>query len=188
MLLDTGSVNLVDMPRLTDLVAPCATAELPAAAQAAEPVVSEVVDVASGRRNPPANPQKFAVENRPSLIDGMGAFAAEAIPAYKKIGEIRGESISVREARKRVRGQARIMMVEISDKRAIDATLSTDPLRYTNHSCQPNTVLRIRGGRVELYAMRAIALGEELTADYGETHHGGKLSCRCGAPNCRGAL
>ncbi len=140
------------------------------------------------RRGTPADPNKFRVENRPSAIDGIGAFAGEDIPAYKKIGEIRGEAISVREARQRVKGQARIMMVEISDKRAIDATHSTDPLRYTNHSCQPNTVLRIRGGRVELYAMRAIATGEELVADYGETHHDGKLRCRCGVANCRGAL
>ncbi|MFM2065269.1 MAG: hypothetical protein RLZZ584_178 [Pseudomonadota bacterium] len=145
-------------------------------------------DVVAARRGQPANPQKFAVHNRPSTIDGLGAFAAEPIPAYKKIGEIRGESISVKEARRRVRGQARIMMVEVSDKRAIDASASTDPLRYTNHSCTPNTVLRIRQGRVELYAKRAIAEGEELTADYGETHHGGSLPCRCGAPNCRGAL
>jgi SET domain-containing protein len=136
----------------------------------------------------PANPNKFAVENRPSLIDGLGAFAAEPIPAYKKIGEIRGESISVREAHRRVRSQARIMMVEISPKRAVDATHSTDPLRYTNHSCRPNVAIRIHGGRIEIYAMRAIAPGEELTADYGETHHGGRLPCRCGAPNCRGAL
>lgn len=143
---------------------------------------------AERQKGVPANPQKFAVDSRPSAIDGMGAFAAEAIPAYKKIGEIRGESISVREARKRVRGQARIMMIEVSDKRAVDASASTDALRHTNHSCSPNTVLRIRQGRVELFAMRAIAAGEELTADYGETHHGGTLRCRCGASNCRGAL
>jgi len=144
--------------------------------------------LAAPRKKAPADPNKYTVENRPSAIDGTGAFAGEDIPAYKKIGEIRGEAISVREARQRVKGQARIMMVEISDKRAIDATHSSDPLRYTNHSCQPNTVLRIRGGRVELYAMRAIAAGEELVADYGETHHEGKLTCRCGVPNCRGAL
>lgn len=174
------------MPTLDPIPAP-AVAPLPAsAASVVSPDAS--ADAAPKRRNPPANPQKFAVENRPSAIDGLGAFAAEPIPAYKKIGEIRGESISVKEARKRVRGQARIMMVEVSDKRAIDATHSTDPLRYTNHSCQPNTVLRIRSGRVELYAMRAIAVGEELTADYGETHHEGRLSCQCGAPNCRGTL
>jgi SET domain-containing protein len=136
----------------------------------------------------PRNPQKFAVINQPSAIDGLGAFAAEPIPAYKKIGEIRGEFISVREAHRRVRSQARIMMIEVSDKRAVDATHSTDPLRYTNHSCQPNTVLRVRGGRIELFALRAIAVGEELTADYGETHHAGRLSCRCGAPGCRSFL
>ena len=136
----------------------------------------------------PANPQKFAVDVHPSRIDGMGAFAAEAIPAYKQIGEIRGEPISVREARRRARHQQRIMIVEISDKRAIDASGSQDPMRYTNHSCSPNTVLRIQRGRVEFYALRNIASGEELTANYGETHHEGKLECRCGAPNCAGRL
>ena len=141
----------------------------------------------SGRR-PPADPQKFRVEARASAIDGQGAFAAEAIPARRKIGEIRGESISVREARRRARGLERIMIVEVSERRAIDASQSADPLRYTNHSCAPNAVLRIRQGRVELYAMRPVAVGEELTVDYGESHHEGRLTCRCGAPRCSGRL
>ncbi|WP_418318272.1 SET domain-containing protein [Piscinibacter sakaiensis] len=136
----------------------------------------------------PANPQKFAVATGPSAIDGTGAFAAEAVPARRKIGEIRGESISVREARRRAKGQQRIMLIEVSDKRAIDASQSTDPLRFTNHSCQPNAVLRIRQGRVEFYAMRALASGEEITVNYGETHHEGRLTCRCGAAGCVGKL
>jgi SET domain-containing protein len=140
------------------------------------------------RRRPPADPQKFGVDVRPSRIDGQGAFAAEAIPARRKIGEIRGEPISVREARRRARSLARIMIVEVSEKRAIDASASLDPLRFTNHSCAPNAVLRIRQGRVELYAMRAIEPGEELTVDYGESHHEGRLACRCGAPRCAGRL
>ena len=134
------------------------------------------------------NPQKFAVDVAPSRIDGQGAFAAEAIPARRKIGEIRGESISVREARRRAKGAARIMIVEVSERRAIDAAGSTDPLRFANHSCQPNAVLRIRQGRVEFYAMRDVLPGEELTVNYGETHHEGKLRCRCGAPGCVGRL
>ena len=136
----------------------------------------------------PANPQKFAVVNGPSLIDGMGAFAAEAIPARRKIGEIRGETISVYEAWERAKKLERIMIVEVNERRAIDASRSADPLRYTNHSCSPNAVLRIRQGRVEIYAMRAIALGDEITCNYGETHHEGKLTCQCGAPNCIGKL
>ncbi|MBW8828953.1 MAG: SET domain-containing protein-lysine N-methyltransferase [Burkholderiales bacterium] len=140
---------------------------------------------AKGQRS---DPQKFAVDVAPSRIDGQGAFAAEPIPARRKIGEIRGEPISVREARRRAKGQARIMIVELSDKRAIDASASSDPLRFTNHCCVPNAVLRIRQGRVEFYAMRDVAAGEEITVNYGETHHEGKLRCRCGAPGCIGRL
>ena len=144
--------------------------------------------IPSRPKRPPADPQKFAVDVKPSRIDGQGAFAGEAIPARRKIGEIRGESISVRTARQRAKGQQRIMIVEVSDRRAIDASQSTDPLRYTNHSCRPNAVLRIRQGRVEFYAMRDLARGEEITVNYGETHHEGRLRCRCGAPGCVGRL
>ena len=143
---------------------------------------------AAAPRRPPADPQKYRVDVRPSRIDGQGAFAAEAIPARRKIGEVRGEPISVREARRRARTLARIMIVEVSDRRAIEASASADALRFTNHSCAPNAVLRIRQGRVEIYAMRAIAPGEELTVDYGESHHEGRLACRCGAPRCAGRL
>ena len=139
-------------------------------------------------RGVPADPQKYAVRVAASRIDGQGAFAAEPIPARRKIGEIRGEAISVREARRRAKGQARIMIVEVSERRAIDASASADPLRYTNHSCAPNAALRIRQGRVEIYAMRDIAAGEEVLVDYGESHHEGRLTCRCGAPGCVGRL
>ena len=140
----------------------------------------------------PADPQKFRLAAGPSAIDGTGAFAAEAIPARRKIGEIRGEAVSVREARRRARAKAAagepIMIVEVSERRAVDATCSADVLRFTNHSCVPNAFLRIAGGRVEVYALRDVAAGEELTADYGESHHAGRLACCCGAPVCVGRL
>ena len=136
----------------------------------------------------PANPQKYAVTNAPSRIDGTGAYAAEAIPARRKIGEIRGESISVAEARRRAAGQQRIMIVEVSPRTAIDFTRSSDPMRFTNHSCQANARLQIRDGRIEFYSLRAIEPGEEVTVNYGETHHEGTLACRCGAEGCIGFL
>ena len=139
----------------------------------------------------PASPerapyQKYAVEVRASAIDGQGVFAAEPIAATRKIGEIRGEAISVTEARIRATRHARVMIVEVSAERAIDFRRSTDPMRYTNHSCRPNARLDIRQGRVEFYALRAIAPDEEITVNYGPTHHDGKLACRCGAPGCAG--
>jgi uncharacterized protein len=132
--------------------------------------------------------QKFAVDVAPSCIDGHGAFAAEAIAPRRKIGEIRGESISVADARIRATRHERIMIVEVSARKAIDFSKSSDPMRYTNHSCRPNARLCLRQGRVEFYALRAIATGEEITVDYGQTHHAGKLACRCGAPGCVGRL
>jgi len=138
----------------------------------------------------PARPayQKFDVAVRPSAIDGLGAFAAEPIAPRRKIGEIRGTSMSVAEARIRATRQERIMIVEVSRRRAIDFSRSADPMRYTNHSCRPNARMTIRQGRVEFYALRPIAAGEEITVDYGETHHEGRLACRCGASGCVGRL
>lgn len=132
--------------------------------------------------------QKYDVAVRRSPIDGFGVFAAEDIPAQKKIGEIRGEAIPISEARRRAEGRQRIMIVEVSAKKAIDASASQDPMRFTNHACTPNARLTIRDGRIEFYAMRTIAPGEEITVDYGETHHNGTLKCQCGAPSCQGWL
>jgi SET domain-containing protein len=152
------------------------------------PLPTVQIEPAAREKGQRSDPQKFAVNVQPSRIDGQGAFAAEPIPARRKIGEIRGEAISVREARRRAKGVERIMIVELSETRAIDASQSIDPLRFTNHSCQPNAVLRIRQGRVEFYAMRDVRVGEELTVNYGETHHEGRLRCRCGAVGCVGRI
>lgn len=144
------------------------------------------------RRGRPADPQKYRVRVAASAIDGQGAFADEPIPARRKIGEMRGEFVSLREARLRAReaerSTGRIFMVAISDKRAVDATHATDPLRFANHACVPNMVLKVQQGRVAFYALRDIAEGEELTVRYGETHHAGRLVCRCGAPRCQRRL
>ena len=43
--------------------------------------------------------QKYDLQVQPSRIDGLGVFAAEAIAAARKIAEIRGETISVADAR-----------------------------------------------------------------------------------------
>ena len=137
-------------------------------------------------RGVPSDPQKYAVAVKPSRIDGQGAFAAEPVPARRKIGEIRGEAVSVREARRRAKGRERIMIVELSETRAIDATHSTDPCASPTTPCRPNAAMRIRQGRVEFYAMRDIAPGEEITVNYGETHHEGRLACRCWRAGLRG--
>ena len=126
-----------------------------------------------------------------SRIAGKGAFATGPIPARRKLGNMEGEIISYREAQKRVRAQQHnvLFMVEFDTRDiALDASVNSNELRHINHSCDPNTFMRRAYRRVEFYALRMIRKGEELTCDYGETHHEGSLPCRCGAANCRGFI
>lgn len=130
----------------------------------------------------------FKIINKKSKIEGKGAFAYEEIPARKKIGNLGGEIISVREARKRAAQTKRVTMVEFYDGRALDASVNPNELRYINHSCSPNTYMKVQYSQVEFYALKTIFPGEEITCNYGPTHHDGKLKCRCGAANCIGYL
>ncbi len=130
----------------------------------------------------------YKIESKKSNIDGKGAFALETIPARKKIGNLGGVVISKKEALKKIAKSKRITMVEFDDDTALDGTINPNDLRYINHGCSPNTYMRRSFHHVEFYALRKIKKGEELTCDYGETHHDGKLKCRCGSPNCKSYL
>lgn len=132
--------------------------------------------------------QKYAVTVEMSRIDGQGVFAAEPIPARRKIGEMVGERITCAEGRRRSQRTHAVMIVEVSDRHAIDATASDGAMRFVNHSCGPNARMTVRAGRVEFYALRPIEPGEEVTVDYVESHHHGTLACRCGASDCTGWL
>jgi SET domain-containing protein len=132
--------------------------------------------------------QFVAVALRRSRIDGYGVFAAEAIPAGTRLGLLTGESITVAEARRRAQESQRLMLVELSPARAIDASRSQDAMRFTNHSCSPNARIQVEDGEISFFALRDLEAGDEITVDYGVTHHEGRLACRCGAPGCRGAL
>jgi hypothetical protein len=70
------------------------------------------------------------------------------------------------------------------------------PASYMNHSCDPNCYYKMRSIAVkDVYALRDIEEGEELTHDYAATsvdQFAGKgfwvLECRCGSENCRGRV
>jgi uncharacterized protein len=128
---------------------------------------------------------RYLVEIKQSLIDGKGLFANSRIPARRKIGELEGERVSVRTARRRAKNYERIAIVEIGDGTAIDASIRETEFKYINHSCSPNSYMRTCYGRVEFYSLRVIKKGEEITCDYGITHHDGTKPCECGSKLCR---
>ncbi len=133
-------------------------------------------------------PGAFEFKVKRSRIHGRGLFALSNVPAKRKLGELGGERITQREARRRARGSDCVMIVEFGDGTALDASRTGSHFRHVNHSCEPNAYMRLYRGRVEFYSLRRVAAGEELTCDYGETHHGGRLACRCGGAGCRGHL
>ncbi|MCG7860665.1 hypothetical protein MD537_27035, partial [Flavihumibacter sediminis] len=73
---------------------------------------------------------RFKVENHKSNIDGTGCFAAQRIPARKKIGQLGGEIVSVRVARQRIKQQKKVAMVEFGDGFALDASINANALRF----------------------------------------------------------
>lgn len=128
-----------------------------------------------------------ALTVRRSRLVGKGLFAGTRIAARAKIGEFEGAVITIREARRRANGRSIVAIVELEDF-ALDAMHTGRGFRYINHSCEPNTFMRCTPRRAEFYALRDIRAGEELTVDYGDSHHDGKLPCRCGAARCRGYI
>jgi SET domain len=62
-----------------------------------------------------------------------------------------------------------------------------EPLNNINHSCEPNAAF---GRHRQLYALRDIARGEEITIDYSTTEADPKwtMECHCKAPSCRRGL
>lgn len=127
---------------------------------------------------------RYPVIPRRSAIEGTGVFAAATIPSRAKIGEVTGEIISVREARKRARHLCRMCLIDLNHADALDCTKG-NALRHLNHACMPNAFLRILGRRVEVYARCRIRSGEEITVDYGLSPHSGGMKCRCGHKDCR---
>lgn len=136
-------------------------------------------------RRVPTDRYPFAI--RTSRIHGVGVFTCAALPARRKIGELTGPLLPVREARRMVRHRVRIYLVEVDDRWALDCS-GGSALGHINHSCRPNCYLRIVRRRVEVYTLRRVRANTELTIDYGETPHANGMACACGGPNCKGQL
>ena len=61
---------------------------------------------------------------------------------------------------------------------------------FFNHSCAPNTGLKINGKKVFLIAIEDIMSGDEITWDYSTTmdEDDWEMDCECGSKNCRGRI
>jgi hypothetical protein len=146
---------------------------------------------------PTLSPQPF--ELRPSSIQGRGAFATRAIRKGARIIEYLGERISQAVADERYddtkMSRHHTFLFNVDEDTVIDAAHQGNDARFINHSCDPNCQAFLEGDRIFIYALRDIAVGEELSYDYAydRTEDMGPEEealyvCRCGASTCRGTI
>jgi uncharacterized protein len=120
-----------------------------------------------------------------SKIDGEGCFTKVHLPKGVMIAEYTGERISQKEAKLRVRterGKRRIS--DIDARSCIDGSRGGNGTQYINHSCEPNCEVIVKHERILIYALRDIALGEEITADYLYELGLEGTRCNCQTPSC----
>ena len=129
---------------------------------------------------------RFQLLAGPSPIHRYGIFAAEPIPARRRVIEYAGERITDAQAARR-RARRHIYFFSLSDGRMIDGAAGGSGAEFINHSCEPNLIAREDRGRIWYSSLRRIEPGEELTIDY-RTDSDDQLPCACGAPSCRGLL
>jgi len=127
------------------------------------------------------------IDIRASAIDRLGLFASAPIVAGEIIIRWGGRLIDD-DALARLQAAFEATGAEYSCA-AIDEgrhlqQAADDPLRFGNHSCDPNTWLV---GEMVQAARRDIATDEEITVDYATmtVAPGWKMACRCGASVCR---
>lgn len=128
--------------------------------------------------------KKFLIKNTRKY--GKGVFAARDILKKEVIHVFTGETVSVHDIVDRVNtGHENIDdPLQVGKKTYIDLD---DISRSFNHSCNPNAALRKRS---ELFALRDILKGEEITFDYSLTiaPTEWQMRCSCNAVNCRRIL
>lgn len=61
---------------------------------------------------------------------------------------------------------------------------------FTNHSCEPNTGIRLYARGAVILAIRRIEVHDEITFDYSTYLNNPyeRIICRCGARSCRGVI
>ena len=128
------------------------------------------------------------LEIKPSPIDGRGCFATILFPKGRKIAEYTGELIRDDEAERRLRRRRKHRICAIDCRRSLDGSVGGNGTHYINHSCAPNSYMKILYGHILFFALRDIQPGEEITLDYEITYHSDRKKCRCGAASCRGRI
>jgi SET domain-containing protein len=107
-----------------------------------------------------------------SPIHHIGAFAAEMIPAGRKVIEYTGKRLDRRGLRALIQKVGNLRAVrlryvfEYHRNCFVDGAVGGSRAEVINHSCDPNLAGRKISGHILYFSRRQIQAGEELTVDY----------------------
>jgi len=128
--------------------------------------------------------KKFVIKSTRKY--GKGVFAARDIAKGEVVHLFRGKTLDARELVDRINsGEENIDdPLQVGKRTYLDLD---EVSRTFNHSCDPNAALRKRS---ELFAIRDIPKGAEITYDYSATiaPTTWKMRCACAGRNCRKVL
>lgn len=128
---------------------------------------------------------------------GIGTYALNPFSKDTTLGEYLGELVPTRETSQTGSDDDRYLYdataVDGDVVALIDGLRVGNWVRYINHSCTPNTMFeRLRVGeelRNAITATRKIAIGDEVTVDYGRQYWNALnkkgVWCNCGAAKCK---
>jgi uncharacterized protein len=109
---------------------------------------------------------------------GLGLFAKVPFRKGDFVIEYKGQLISTDEADKR----GGRYLFDVNKRWTVDGSTRKNIARYINHSCRPNCEVDIYKKQLLIYARRNIAVGEELSYDYGKEYVDEFIrpgGCRC---------
>ena len=142
--------------------------------------------------------QSKLCEVRESSIHGRGVYATQPIRPATRIVEYVGEKISKDESDRRgtlqlehaqATGGAGVYIFTLDDEWDIDGDFEENIARLINHSCAPNCEAYLEKGRIWIWSLEAIEVGEELLFNYGfDLENYEDHPCRCGSPRCAGYI
>jgi SET domain-containing protein len=128
------------------------------------------------------------IEIRDAGIGGSGMFAVEAIREGEVVIRWGGIYVGREEAERACRNGKGTMQWD-DDLFSVEDDGNDDPAYKINHSCNPNVWME---DAITVSAMRDIAAGEEVTADYAlwEANEDcvSAWICGCGSSHCRGRV
>jgi SET domain-containing protein len=146
------------------------------------------------------------IQARQSEIHGNGVFATDTLKKGERVVRYKGLLRTHDEADRfyeNVPDDGHTFLFTLNDKYVIDANVDGNVARWINHSCDPNCEAvfeesakgKKRKDKIWIEAMRPIAIGEELTYNYGivlAEAHTPELkavwACRCGSAQCTGTM